>query len=219
MRTTLGLMLAFVVFQDPGNVPPELIEKKVEQLVARLVSPNKAPPIRGQIPKYAPDYDKSAQTSVSKSFLELQRLGRPALPYLVPHFGDDRYSLTFDTGATYDNFSVGSLCIDILQGHLEPYGWCTAGPPEGDDCRSREQRPSYFWHHRLNEAVEAKKWLESRKDKSMVELQLEVALWVIEEEAKTPDEFHDEERKFMAGIVRKLKNSGKPLPPTVPWSK
>ena len=53
----------------------------------------------------------------------------------------------------------------------------------------------------------------------MVELQLEVALWVIEEEAKTPDEFHDEERKFMAGIVRKLKNSGKPLPPTVPWSK
>lgn len=219
MRTTLGLMLALFVFQDRGNAAPELIEEKVERLVARLVSPNKAPPIPGPYPKYPPEYDLSAQTSVRESFLELQQLGRPALTYLVPHFGDDRYSLTFDTGASHDNFTVGSLCRAILAGHLQPYGWCTKGAQGGRDCRFRTRRPRFFWHHRLNDPVEAKKWLESQTDKTMVELQLKVALWVIEEEAKTPDEFQDEEREFMASVVRKLKKPGRPLPPSVPWSR
>jgi len=81
------------------------------------------------------------------------------------------------------------------------------------------RRPSFFWHHRLDDPDNAEKWLESRKDKTMVELQLEVAHWVIEEEAKTPDEFQDEEREFMASVVRKLKKPGRPLPPSVPWSR
>ncbi len=210
MRVALGLLLAFLLLQNPGSTAPELIEKKVERLVAGLVSPNKAPPITGQKPRYPPEYDRLAQDSVSKSFHQLQALGRPALPYLVTHFGDERYSMTFDSGATYDNFSVGSLCIDILEGHLQPYG---TRREEG------QPRPAYFWHHRLDDPDNAKKWFESRKDKTMVTLQLEVAHWVIEEEAKTPEEYHDEEREFMANVVRKLKNSRKPLAPGVPWSK
>lgn len=209
MRVAHGLMLAYLLFQNPGNAAAELVETKVERLVARLVSPNKEPPIPVQTPSYPPEYDRSAQNSVRKSFLDLQRLGRSALPYLVPHFGDDRYSLTLDTGAAYNNFSVGALCVEILDGHLQPYG-----------TRRKEglPRPSYIWHHRLDDPDNAEKWLESRKDKTMVELQLEVAHWVIEEEAKTPEVFDDEEREFMASVVRKLKKPGRPLPPSVPWS-
>jgi hypothetical protein len=150
------LPLAMLAFHLPMSHAQDSATKEVVgTLVARLVSPNRAPDIPAATPKYPPGYDKKAQKDVARAYSELCNLGPCAFPYLFDHFTDKRYSLTADRGAAYGNITVGSLCYDIVALQLQPYGRLTRG--EGDP-RSRRRRPFYPDHIGLRHLGAAQKW-------------------------------------------------------------
>jgi hypothetical protein len=193
-----------------SHVQESASKEVVETLVARLVSPNRAPTILPDgVPKYPPGYDKKAQKEVLRAELELHSLGPSALPYLFEHFADERYSRTANRGAAYDNFTVGDVCYDIVAEQLQPYGILTKG--RGADARRRPTRPDYPRHIRLRDLKAAQTWWELHKKMTLREIQMEVLQWVIDEEAKTPTRYSDSERRWLAETLESLRKSDKPL--------
>ena len=180
------LISLFVVAGFADDKPPS--EKEINTLVKQLVSPNRAPKTEGADAEYPASYDRDAQERVRHAWSQLHRMeGHRVFPYLFEHFDDKRYSFTADGGSSDVNWSVGRACSDILICHLQPYG----GIAHSGDHPGIRPRPSYSQHHNLRTAAGAKLWWETRKDKSLRDLQIEALEWVIAEEAKTPKTYPD----------------------------
>ena len=189
---------------------------RVELLVSQLVSPNDSPVTKGSSARYDANYDKEAQKDVLKAYSALCDLGPTAFPYLFEHFKDNRYSLTADGGAADVNFTVGSLCFSAIDLQLQPYGLWTHG--EGDP-RHRPRRPHYMTHAELNKIELANAWWESRKGRTLLELQTEVLEWIYAEESKDTEKYLDSERKWIADTLKSIKKSRKSLRRGVPWAR
>jgi hypothetical protein len=207
--TTLISLFAVAGFAD--NKPPS--EKEISTLIQQLVSPNPAPDDKnGRDAQYPPDYDHSAQQGVRSAWRQLNQLGIRVFPYLFDHFDDKRYSFTDDEGSRNTNWAVGLACSDILICHLQPFGTLV---DDKDACR--RPRPSYSEYYNLRTSAGAKLWWETRKDKALRELQIEVLEWIIAEEVKTPANYPDRERASLKDVLTKLRAAKKPLLPSVPW--
>ena len=200
-----------------GNDKPPT-EKEINALVQQLVSPNHAPDLLYATATYPKGYDHEAQTRVWNAWCELSRIGIRAFPYLIEHFDDDRYCFTEDAGPVYCNWTVGHACSDIFICHLQPYDFVSHFALSGGDSRFERKRPYYWVHYNLRTSAGAKLWWETRKDKSLRELQIETLEWVIAEEAKTPAIYSDLERAYLNDELTTLRARKTPLPPYVPWS-
>ena len=141
-------------------------------------------------------YDHDAQERVRHAWHKLSRIGIRAFPYLIEHFDDDRYCFTEDSGPGYYNWSVGRACSDIFICHLQPHDFASHFALNGGDSRFETKRPYYCVYYKLRTSAGAKLWWETRKAKSLRELQIETLEWVIAEEAKTPAIYSDRERAF-----------------------
>jgi hypothetical protein len=200
----VALMSLFTVTGFADEKPSS--EREINALIAQLVSPNRAPDDKnGPDATYPVGYDRDAQKRVRRAWSQLHRLGHRAFPYLFDHFDDKRYSFTADDGPADMNWSVGLACSDILVCHLQPYGI--------------RGQPSYAKHYNLRTSAGAKLWWETRKDKSLRELQIETLEWVIAEEARTPLRYSDQERLYLHDLLAKLRAGSVPLAPSVPWSR
>jgi hypothetical protein len=218
-RRRLSYLAALIWFCGTAAVaadkPPS--EEEIKTLVQQLVSPNQAPVTKSPYAKYPAGYDERAQERVLDAWLQLRRLGPRAFPYLFDFVDDKRYSFTADGGAADVNWSVGQACLDRIRCSLQPYGpHYLAGE---DDPRGFPRRPNYVRHHNIHEPAGAKTWWETRKDKSLRELQIETLEWVIAEEAKTPEKYSNRERAFLKKVLTKLRTAKEPLKPSVPWLK
>lgn len=213
---SLALILSLSVaaaWADDKN----LGEKEIKALIEKLASPNETPKLDGQDAVYPPTYDRQAQIKVERAWQSLYELGLSTFPYLFQSIADKRYSYTRDGGAADVNLSVGDQCRAILKSYLQPYGHqFTAGV---SDPRFVPHRPSYFRNYDLDNPKSAAKWWESRKEKSLRELQIETLEWVIAEEAKRPKDYIDKEREYLSDVLKKLKNGKEPLPPKWPFVK
>ena len=192
---------------------------KIDRLVRELASPNKPALIEDGTASYPPGYDKKAQGRVRSAFHQLLDLGLPTFPHLLKHLDDKRYSVTEEDTIEGDwhNYSVGDLCYLVFSSHLQPYGdYYALGK---GDPRERPRRPSYFEHCHLSDPVAAKKWWRARKDKTLVELQIEALKWVIAEEAKRPKDYSDRERKYLARALNDMRATGRPLAASWPFGK
>jgi hypothetical protein len=103
---------------------------------------------------------------------------------------------------------VGDVCRDIVYDQLQPYSFW----PElaGEDPRGKPKRPGYP-DEQLGSAEKARKWCEKHQGKTLHSLQVMVIDWVIEQEAKRPKSFTDEERALLKKIRDELLKTGKPI--------
>jgi hypothetical protein len=205
-RNVISFVGLISLFAIPGfaDVKP-LSEREINALIQQLVSPNRAPDLVGAYAEYPVGYDRDAQKRVWHAWHQLFPLGKRAFPYLFNHFDDKRYSFTADGGSSDFNWSVGRACSDILIGHLQPYG------------KARPPLPSYSKHYNLRDSAGAKLWWETRKDKSLRELQIEALEWVIAEEAKKPADDLDRNRALLSDVLTKLRAGNAPLAPSLPY--
>lgn len=179
--------------------------EKYRKLIRELVSPNKEPMTRNRSSgavKFPEDYDVEAQKRIEATRIALRDNFESALPYLVDALNDDRYCMTIDfaEGQAYYNFSVGEICRDVIASQLEVY----RGTLRFSDVR--------HWHQ-YNYPV-SKEWLETRKGRGLVELQVEAIDWAI---SRRHNEASGEDAMNQVVETRKLRDTisttRKPAPP------
>ncbi len=184
--------------------------RNINEWISQLVSPNPAPKtlygngVEGVADVYPAEYDQAAQNVVSNARNRLHNAGYEALPYLMQHLDDRRYSFTADAGECDVNWSVRTACRDLIRCFLEPYG-------NFGSERDLALRPSYFLHCKLFEPKAAAEWWRTHKDKSLHDLQLESVQWVITEEVKTPGRFRIEDGQLLQSELAELQSSSAPL--------
>jgi hypothetical protein len=206
------MLLAFLTTTGFAADDPSS-DQRIEALIQKLVSPNKAPEMRFGKTEGSGDYEQNARAM--GAFSQLKKLGVGAFPLLFDHLDDQRYSFTADRGDADDNWSVGRACFDIVRCQLEPF--CGFSVPRNETTDRGPPRPCYAAHINLRNPASAKVWWEARKSKSLRELQIEALQWAIAEEAKTPERYSDKERTKLQRVLAKLRVGNVPLAPTVPW--
>ncbi len=161
-------------------------KKKIETLIEKLASRNKQPVINAQddreieIPR---GYSVDAQKDILVAWKELLAFGDEAVPPLVAHLADNRYSYTEKSGpGTYYNRSVGDACTTILGNLINVYGRLTR--PEFTGNPPEFFPDSFYGGKKSAKAIELKRWFDKRHDKILWELQVEAARWAVVYEKK-----------------------------------
>lgn len=176
--------------------------------IDQLVSKNPASIIdRNGHERHADGFDREKEMVVYRARAELVRLGPKAIPFLIERWDDDRFCLTIESALSgwHHNHTVGEECSTIVFDQLQPYGVFQKGP---GDRRSKPVRPNYPRTF-LDSQAEAKKWWEKHKDESLVDLQLMVVQWIMDEEANRPKDFAQEEKDYLVQFQEDLMKSKK----------
>ncbi len=189
----------------------EVTDEQIDRLISELVSPNEAPTRRGPFAVYPEGYDKEAQKKVSSAHQALRKLGPKAFHRLFNHFDDKRFCLNGDGVEAQINKTVDQVCIHLVDSHLEPYS--ALGGPGSRFSQRSPRPPNYFAHFKLGEPKTAHEWWETRKEKSLKELQIEVLEWVISEEEKLAEKYTDNDRDSMRKKLGDLRMQDNPIPP------
>jgi hypothetical protein len=171
--------------------------KEILALIDRLVTPNKGA-------------DRDAEARAFEAWLTLHKMGMPAFPYLHARRNDKRYSMTLDTGSTETAFTVGELCMSIIDGNLNPLRRTAPDDEESDSLRNR---PLY------NAYANFDAWWETHRQLSLREIQIESLEAIIAEEEKSPKDYSIAERNFLKAQLAALRKSNKPLPGAVPFAR
>ena len=216
MRYAAILITLFVIVASVCGAQETVDKETVDSLVARLASKNKPPRILGPSAVYPKGYDKEDQEDVFLAYRELRELGPKAFRFIIPHLDDKRYSLTADGGAANVNFTVGQLCFKAIDLQLQPYKTYSRG--EGDP-RNRPRRPHYLAKLDLGDPAKTQSWIDSLENKTLLQLQIEVLEWVIEEESKDRTKYPAVEHDWLNETLETLKKAKEPLPSGVPWAK
>jgi len=208
-----SITISFASDEDAKKDTQKEDSKEIANLVEKLASPNPKPIIPDKYVEskiiYSPNYSKEAQNRIYEVRKKIEEKGMDAFPYLIEHYNDDRYSITYETswnGCWY-NASVGSECADIVHKQLQPLGPFRVNATDAGD-----KRPYYDFHFLYSKDT-MQSWYKTNKDKSLRELQIEVLEWTITEEKKKNDPKYDEDIKYLSQELDKLKKSDKSLPP------
>ena len=212
MRSCFAVLITIVLSGSPGHAQDQgARSKQVEKLINALVSENAAPD-PGAWRKPPRGYDRKKQQPVLRAVGKLKALGPSGFKFLIENWGDKRYCLTYSVGINgyMGNATVGEMCRRIMFDQIQPYGYWTLGEAEAfDDPRNRRLRPDYPKEF-LADQETAAEWLEEHKNKSLVEIQLMVINWIIEQESASPNDFTDRKRECMQKIRDELVKSQKP---------
>jgi hypothetical protein len=174
--------------------------KKYAELVAQLVSPNKEPVIArgGESVTFPKGYDRAAQRRIEEAQEALHDNFVEALPYLIEASNDERYCMTIFWEALDSryNYSVGEVCKDVIASQLEIY--------RGEILFSKPRWHKY--HYPVSKA-----WRKTRKDRNLLELQVEAIDWAIElRRTEDEDERREEELAKLRALRKRITKSGKP---------
>ena len=189
----------------------DVSDEQIDRLISELVSPNEAPKRSGPLAVYPEGYDKDAQRKVSKAYQALRKVGPKAFQRLFKHFDDKRFCMNGDGGETQVNKTVGQVCIHLIDSQIEPYS--ARGGPGSRFSQRSSRPPNYFSHFKLEDPKNAHEWWETRKDKSLKELQIEVLEWVMKEEEKLVEKYTDKDRDSMRKKLEDLRMQENPIPP------
>jgi hypothetical protein len=186
----------------------ETVDAKARRFIEMLASANKTLPEDDGSPEsgvqWPQEYDLAAQKVVYDAADELLKMRVDAVPELLRHSDDKRYSVTILTGSgATRNKTVGDQCDWIVRllinAGVEPLweglGDGTSHP--GGDIR---------------------KWWKENGNRPLWELQreaVEIALRSAREAIDTPRDFRPDMRKFVRGLeanLAKLNEKHEPLP-------
>jgi hypothetical protein len=229
MRILLAVSICLAAygtaFAQPTADKADGIKVNYREVIQGLASPNKPIVIadnhndRLNIP---PGYDMEVQKQIEDKRRLLYEKCEEALPFIIEACTDPRYSLTWKSDSYTQNVCVGEVCLEIIAAHLEVYReYMTT---LGDKGRYY----GYRFVPRINGAIgaevtqeEKKKiedWWRGRKDKTLLELQIEAFDWAIEKRRNDFERPYDKS-EATADIERlvaardKLKQDRKCLPP------
>jgi hypothetical protein len=217
-RTILSLgalaILTFATSSDAGEKPSPtrkcLTTAQCERLVKQLVYPGK-PPFKGRyvFPEQVDQEAISArQEKIKSAHDRLSDNIEVALPILVKHTGDDRFSYVFEdvgTSGVIVKTSVGHACYGIITAHVEVY-------------RRHVTRRDFSEIPRCPSFIDAcgglDRWWKTRKDRTLAELQLEGIEWALRQ--KKPKLFKSAEewakaKKDLEKMARGIRAANKPI--------
>jgi hypothetical protein len=111
--------LCVLVLNGTQAVADEAADLTARRLIERLASGNKPPPRddgSGEVAPWPEDYKFELQANIYEAADALLKMGVGAVPELLRHLKDGRYSVTelSGTGATH-NYSVGHECSRIIR--------------------------------------------------------------------------------------------------------
>jgi hypothetical protein len=195
---------------DPAKKP--LTEEQCELLVEQLANPEKPPFDKRyvlRLPKGVSELTLSkAQKSVAAAYDELSENIEVALPVLVRHIRDKRYSYTYEDGISgvYENATVAQACATIIQEHVEVYRRHVTKP------RDNEGRTNSLWF--IDECGGIEKWWEGREGRSLAELQRDGIEWALQHEKPdylASDKEWTEAKNRLKKLADQIRASGKPI--------
>ena len=141
------------------------------RLVSSLKNANKKPRIVGGWEvRFGDDYNFGEQRRIFKAIRTLQEYAEEAWPQLVSNLNNSDYSLTFGFGEASRNYTVGQVCEQVVRNALYVFNDRCGGHVEGTNVKMSELKDP-----ELPEVKQLVSWLAERKDKSLLELQLELA--------------------------------------------
>jgi hypothetical protein len=206
----VGVIFAGPSWMEANDTARARRMQRYRELVETLVSANAKPEIheaaRTSV-RFPAEYDANAQKRVENARELLHEFAEEALPVLTDSLEDKRYSMTCSAagGDSFTNCSVGMVCRDIIACHLDVYRPHMNPRRQGHWCHSGSLR------------VITKDWWKARKDRSLVELQIEATEGAIK---KCRDELMSERGQSSdAEITRlesfrdELRDSGKSAKP------
>ena len=175
----------------------------VPGLIEALASPNFFPPAGGYEIVYPEGFDHRAQERVRLAEKKLREKGFEAVPYLVEHLEDIRYSYSerFDT---WHNHALGEVCFYLIEDVVDFYG-CDYEVREGADGKTHE-KPSYLWSICMK--GEMREWWEQRQTRPLHELRIEALQWTIAEERRIGFKDNAEEQRIMGPLLERLEELG-----------
>jgi hypothetical protein len=189
--------------------------QSIDEWVEQLASPNPAPTIiRGERDDvkfiYSPNYDHQAQKRVGEAWDTLIAKNDEALPYLVKHFQDDRYSFTEKrAGHGGSNLSVGFICQIIFESQIEVY--------ESHVPYEDRWKPHFVAGLGAPQGLQPKvfdPWWSKHQHKNLHTLQIEAVTWAIEHEQSRSNLSENEKlliRTSLNSMLERLKSSEKPI--------
>jgi len=186
-----------------------------DQLVEGLASKNRQPTVRHAMVDVFPDgYNVGQQQYVTYCFDEIIARGRDAFSVLVDHLEDRRYSCL--QGSSIEPYcrTVGNVCHFALYSQVRPWPARLYGP----NYRPLIRESAYV----IPPASEGATWFETRKDKSLLEMQTEAAHASIEflRVGKPFLEAPGLRQEYIGGLewcVRYLDQVGEPISIQVNW--
>lgn len=105
-------------------LPAKGSEPAIDELIEQLASSNETPHWTTQDlrmrPKFA-KFDEHDPVRVEAAWDGIIKTGEKAIPVLLKHLGDARYSCTVRSNGYYRNMNVGDVCLDIIIGNIEIY--------------------------------------------------------------------------------------------------
>ena len=190
--------------KKPGASAPTTQTKfDAEQFIERLANHNSPPKlvdsaVVGLEPIFSRQYDWSEDNRIATATQVLVNYADEALPVLLKHFDDKRYSRTYctssDSGA--DNLDVGSVCGEIVAESLSQafYEYI----PEGDELAYQLRLAD------RGASKDLKTWCLERRDKPFYELQIEQCELAIDRIKHLREESADEKDKVKS--IAAIKN-------------
>ncbi len=199
---------------------PQLSERdrELDAMIDALANrSNEAPKLEGDLPRnrvfFGEEYDYKEQVRVFKAVKELKkRDGNELWPRLVAHVDDERYALTWETGAgTNRNMTVGKLCRLIAWWDIN-VAIERLSPTEVDE--EFGSRPTHLVTAPdfLGERFIA--WREKRKGKQLYEMQIDVLEWTMTEPgalSRLSEGQRDEYVDKVKAEIKRLKETREPV--------
>jgi hypothetical protein len=211
----LGALATFAAPASAGEKPDPpkkgLTAAQCERLVEQLANQAGAPfrqPYVMELPEGVTNGTlRERQQKIAAAYNKLSDNFESALPVLVQHVNDRRFSYVYEDGVSgvYEKATVGDACRRIVEAHVEVYHEHVRGFDETERARS-------LWF--LEDRGGVKKWWKGRQGNSLAELQREGIEWVLRQ--KRPGHFRTEEewaaaKKALEKMAADVRDSGKPI--------
>ena len=161
--------------QDLAGLP---LDQRIDALIERLALSD-GPAADGPVFSPSKDTHPSDRRVIAyEAADQLTEIGYPAFPKLVAKLDDRRQSAAF---GRWKRMDVGMACYSILMWQIYSLPDDVSGSfyRTGADGKSRS-RPVYL--NQIWDEEGLGPWLEARKEKPLIDIQLEALSWVLENE-------------------------------------
>lgn len=131
---------------------------------------------------------------------ELTKIGYPAFPKLVARLEDRRQSIAI---SRHERQDLGTACLVILRDQIYsfPEGYRFGYSREGAD---RQSHVNSYYADREFFGEDIAPWITARKDKSLLEIQIEVLTWVVERERGAGAPTEEERQEYVVSLEKHL---------------
>ena len=201
---TLGYWYAPIHFA--GSNP------KIESLIEQLASTNSQPEFPGDPPHFyfdeflenPGDWNPDAQRIVSAAYYELKSMGKDAFPYLIKHFGDERYSHE-RSYSTFISHTVGDACQFLVDDQVDLRGmsYKSRETPTGNSMGYEVQFEAYVKSKYGTYAA----WWRNNKTLSLTEMRVNFCSWRIHKEKRLGFIDDNQRNGMMDSFDRMLENA------------